>query len=128
MPRYLVKFVLETPVYAPKNIIFKHGGWEVEFLFETRIDQSHLFILATSEGVNWREAIDNAMQNTVSPVLDAIALHKKAPAMLLGPVEVVKAESGKKRRAVLIENQQNFHKVELDAIAVEEIDRLLTTN
>jgi len=120
MPRYRVTFLLETPLTALQDIQFTYQRESVEFLFSRRVDNLHVHLRATTEGDNWAKARDNA-EKVISPVLDAVALHRKAPMMLQSATEIVKAETGDRRRAVVVDIQVSEHAVHLDEIAIQEI-------
>src|SRR6266849_772112 len=105
MPRYRFAYTVETPLAATINITFTNGRFPVSLRFTDRIDDMHIRLDAVAEGEDWRAANESVMDDVISPVLDALALHRKAPAMLQNLMHVVKAENGVVRRAVVIEGQ-----------------------
>lgn len=127
MPRYRVTFLLETPLICPHDVQFEFQGESVKILFSRRIDSLHVPLRGTAEGYNWVEARDNA-EKVIAPVLDAVALHRKVPMMLQSMTEIVKAEGGSRRRAVVVDIQVTQQSVNLDGNAVQEIRQALEAN
>src|SRR5437660_2132490 len=112
MPRYRFAYTVETPLAATRDITFTNAGFPVTLRFADRIDDMHIRLDAVAEGDNWRAANESVMDNVISPVLDALALHRKAPAMLQNLLHVVKAENGGVRRAIVMENRSEQRPVD----------------
>lgn len=104
MPRYKFTYVVETPMRATEDVTFTHRNFTVTLGLSRQMDQHHILASAIVVGNNWVEANDIAMEDAFGPVLDALSLHRKAPAMLTQLRSVVKAEEGHTRRAVVIES------------------------
>src|SRR5215467_2761624 len=103
MPRYRFSYTLETPLTAPEDVTFKVQGLPVTLRFSHRIDPLHIRIDAVADGEAWQKAGEAVMDNVISPVLDTLALNRKAPAMLRQLLFVVKSQQGLTRRAIVIE-------------------------
>lgn len=125
MPLYRFTYVLETLLSAARDITFMRSGFPVSLIFSARIDETHIRLLAIAEGATWLAANEAAMDNVISPVLDAISLHQKAPAMLQDLLTVVKAETGPVRRAVIIEHRRDAQVVSLGEQELGEIQNFL---
>jgi hypothetical protein len=125
MPRYRFSYTVETPLAAAQDITLTSEGLPVTLNFANRIDSLHVRLDAVADGATWREANENAMDNVISPVLDVIALHQKAPAMLQDLLFVVKAAEGPRRRAVVVETRKQQQNVMIDEPAVNEVQTLL---
>lgn len=125
MPRYKLTYSVETPMRATEDVPFTHRGFTVTLGLSRPIDQHHIPATAIVQGNNWIDANDIAMEDAFGPVLDALALHRKAPAMLKQLQSVVKAEEGLTRRAVVIESNTEFHPVRLDGVVIEEVQNAL---
>jgi hypothetical protein len=125
MPRYRFTYVVETPLSALRDMTFTRGGFPVSLIFSGRIDDTHIRLHAVGEGSTWLAANEALMDNVVSPVLDAISLHQKTPAMLQDLLTVVKAEAGVVRRAVIIEHRLDPQVVSLGELEAAEVQNLL---
>jgi hypothetical protein len=125
MPRYKFTYTVETPLRATEDIIFTHGDFPVDLGFSRPLDAEHIPASTIAEGANWTEANAIAMEDAFGPVLDALSLHRKAPAMLQDLRSVVKAEIGTQRRAIVIESHKETHPVHIDGLTVREVQRAL---
>ncbi len=125
MPRYRFTYLLETPISAERDVTFDHGGSAAHLSFANRIDENHIHLQAVAEGQNWLEANELLMDDVVSPVLDAISLHRKAPMMLQDLLLVVKAENGHVRKAVVIDHNIQNMPVALGDAEIGEIESFL---
>lgn len=126
MPRYRFTYVLETPLSANEDTTFTSSGFPVTLLFSDRIDSLNIHLQAVAEGRNWQAANEIVMDEVISGVLDALALHRKAPSMLQELLHVVKAEEGARRRkAVVIEHRVQQTAVDIDQVARDEVQDFL---
>jgi hypothetical protein len=125
MPRYKFTYSVETPMRATEDVTFTYRNFTVTLGLSRQIDQYHIPASAIVEANNWTEANDIAMEDAFGPLLDALSLHRKAPAMLKQLQSVVKAEEGLTRRAVVIVSNTEFHPVRLDGVVIEEVQNAL---
>lgn len=94
MPKYKFTYSVETPLRATEDVTLTHGTFSVDLGFSRPIDVEHIPACTVAEGANWMEANAVAMEDGFGPVLDALSLHRKAPAMVQDLISVVKAETG----------------------------------
>ncbi len=125
MPRYKFTYAVETPVRAQQDATFTRGEFSVTLGFSRPLDPERIPAYTIVEGTNWKKANDIAMEDAFGPVLDALSLYLKAPAMLQNIQSVVKAETGITRKAVLIESHTEFYPVNLNDLAVQEVQNAL---
>jgi hypothetical protein len=125
MPRYRFTYTVETPLAADDDITFKSQGFSVTLYFSHRVDPLHVRLDAVVEEETWKKAIEAVMDNIISPVLDALALHRKAPAMLQRLLCVVKSEEGHARKAIVIESRNEQRSVQLEIPAIKEVQNFL---
>jgi hypothetical protein len=128
MPRYKFSYSVETPLRATEDVTFTHGEFTVNLGLSRPLDPEHIPAYTIAEGRNWVEANAIAMEDGFGPVLDALSLHRKAPAMLQDLRSVVKAEAGTLRRAVLIESHKEIHAVNIDGLTIREVQDALGAN
>jgi hypothetical protein len=128
MPRYKFSYTVETPLRAPQDAMLTHSGFSVSLGLSRPLDSEHIPASAIAEGENWREANAVAMEDAFGPVLDALSLHKKAPAMLQDLQSVIKAETGTTRRAILIDSHKELHPVNIDGPTIQEVQDALSAN
>src|ERR1700739_2067850 len=128
MPRYKFVYSVETPLRAGEDVEFTHGGFTVNLGLSHPLDAERIPASTIAEGGNWVEANAVAMEEGFGPVLDALSLHRKAPAMVQDLVSVVKAETGTLRRAILIESRRENHPVNIDGLTVREVQEALNTD
>lgn len=128
MPRYKFTYAVETPLRATEDVTFTHGNFQVRLGFSRPIDAEHIPASTIAEGANWMEANAVAMEDGFGPVLDALSLHRKAPAMVQDFQSVVKAETGPLRRAIVIESHKETHPVHIDGLTVREVQSALDAN
>jgi hypothetical protein len=119
---------VETPLRAAEDVTFTHGTFSVDLGFSRPIDDEHITASTLAEGANWMEANAVAMEDGFGPVLDALSLHRKAPAMVQDLISVVKAETGTLRRAIVIESHKETYPVHVDGLAVREVQSALDAN
>lgn len=106
MPQYKLSYSIETPLRATEDVPFTHGEFTVELGLAHPLDDEHLPATVIVEGRNWIEANAIAMEDGFGPVLDALSLHRKAPAMVQDLRSVVKEGTGTLRRAIVIESHK----------------------
>jgi hypothetical protein len=128
MPRYKFTYSVETPLRNTEDVTFTHGNFSVDLGFSRPLDAEHILASAVAEGGNWMEANAVTMEDGFGPVLDALSLHRKAPAMVQDLISVVKAETGPLRRAIVIESHKETHSVRIDGLAVREVQSALDAN
>ena len=128
MPKYRFTYLVETPLRAAEDVTFTHGNFPVELGFSRPLDAEHIPASTVGEGANWREANAAAMEDGFGPVLDALSLHRKAPAMVQDLQRVVKAGMGALRRAIVIESHNELHPVPIDGLTVREVQSALDAN
>ncbi len=128
MPRYKFTYSVETPLRATEDVPFTHGNFQVHLGFSRPIDAEHVPASTIAEGGNWMEANAVAMEDGFGPVLDALSLHRKAPAMVQDLISVVRAETSGLRRAIVIESHQETHPVLIDGFTVREVQSALDAN
>jgi hypothetical protein len=121
MPRYRFTYTLETPLTADGDVTFKVQGFPVILRFSHRIDALHIRLDAVTEEETWKKATENVMDKIISPVLDTLALHRKAPAMLQQLLYVVKSGEGQMRKAIVIEPRNEQRAVHLDVPTIKEV-------
>jgi hypothetical protein len=127
MSRYRIKFLLETSLSSETDAEFAYKGHVLNLLFSQRINERRIRLATVVEDANWSSAINTA-EKMISPVLDAISLHYKVDMMLHSAVEVVKAEDGNTRRAVLVDIQVADVPAFLNQQAINDIQEFLNAN
>ena len=128
MPRHRFTYSVETPLRATEDVTFTHGTFAVDLGFSRPLDAEHIPASTIAQGGNWIEANAVAMEDGFGPVLDALSLHRKAPAMVQDLISVVKAETGVLRRAIVIESHKEVHPVPIDGLTVREVQSALDAN
>jgi hypothetical protein len=127
MPRYKVRFVLETPIAFEQDVDFPVDDAIVTLRFQNRRDERHIFVDATVEATNFPTAYGIAMDDKIPRVLDPLCLHRLAPAMITDFVYALKDEKGPRRRAVIQHTAIENHNVWLAPAHVREIQDYLSS-
>lgn len=127
MPRYKVRFVLETPIAFEKDVDFEVDDAVVSLRFQNRKDEGHVFVDAIVEANNFPAAFGTAMDSKIPRVLDALCLHRLAPAMITDFVYALKAEEGPRRKAVVQHTVLEKYNVHLAPAHVQEIQEALSS-
>jgi len=125
MPRYRVKFLLETPLAFAQDVTLTFRNHAITFFFSGRVDQHFIYARTVTDADNWKMAIENA-EKAITPALDIISMHRKAPTMLHSAVEVLKAEQGARRRAFILTIERKQEPVPLDEVVLGDIQAALT--
>jgi hypothetical protein len=128
MPRYKFSYSIETPLRATEDVLFTHGDFTVHLGLAHPLNVEHIPASIIVEGRNWVDANAIAMEDGFGPVLDALSLHRKAPAMVQDLRSVVKAETGTLRRSILIESHKEIHPVHMDGFTIREVQSALDAN
>jgi len=124
----MFSYSIETPLRATEDVTFTHGSFTVQLGLFHPLDAEHIPASIVVEGRNWVEANAIGMEDGFGPVLDALSLHRKAPAMLQDLRSVVKAETGTLRRAIVIESHKELNPVHIDSFTTREVQNALDAN
>ncbi|HWA95090.1 MAG TPA: hypothetical protein VG844_10865 [Terracidiphilus sp.] len=127
MPRYKIRHVLETPIAFEKDVEFQIEEATVFLRFQNRLDEGHVFVDAIVEAANFPVACGLAADVKVPRVLDALCLHRLAPAMITDFVYALKDEVGPRRKAVVQHTVVENYNVWLAPAHVKEIQDSLSS-
>lgn len=109
MPKYLMRFFVETPLQADEDLQFRYRDHTLNFLFRSGGDTPRGVEVETiCEGDNYREAGRFASEQLIPSVLDGIAFHRKTPLVLGDCTRILKAEPGRERRKMILVKVERY--------------------
>ena len=114
MPKYKMRFVIETPLRGDEDVEFHYRGHTLKFLFRSGINAAkNVELEVTCESENYNQAIALASNELIPPVLDAIAFHRKTQLLLGDFSQITKAESGLARRKIILKDFRRYEEAPL---------------
>jgi hypothetical protein len=127
MPRYKITYTIETPLRAARDITLTHGIHSITLKCSTPMDDRRVFGVTVVEAPNWVAANAIAMEDAFGPILDALSLYKKTPAMVQDLVSIVKSEATLARRAIVIDIQDEMQPVQIDEVGLQAVQAYLSS-
>jgi len=130
MSKYKMRFLIETPLKGDEDIEFRYRDHRLVFLFRTGNNtKKEIELELTCEGQNYNEAVAQASNELIPPVLDAVSFHRKTPLLLGDFVQILKAEKGFVRRKLIL---KDFRRYEVNPrfhrMWAEEVQRIIDSD
>jgi hypothetical protein len=102
MPRYLLRFKVETCLTHAKDLTVDFGGHKSVFLFSKRTSHDgHVVAQIELEATNNEQAWVAVASNLLPPILDALSFATGTPLLLRDCEVILKDEAGSAKRRVL---------------------------
>ncbi len=127
MPRYLLRFKVETCLTHDKDLAVQYEGHEVVLLFSQKsADAGHVIAQVQLDGPTNEQAWINAASALLPPILDALSFATGTPLLLRDCELVLKDETGSaKRRALYIGQRHVRSQVPLRPVEIKEVETIL---
>lgn len=126
MPKYKLRFFIQTSLNSAEDAEFTYDGHRVVLLFSQRRDQRGIEAEVCCEGDTWRNAMVLATDALIPPVLDLLAFHRKASMTLTILTSALKSEPGQDRRRVVLISERVLPLAwNIDRRTVEEVNACL---
>lgn len=127
MPKYQLRFFVETPLRADQDMRFRSGEHDVTILFGSGNNNDHgIEAEVVCEGKSWQDAVALGSNDLVVPVLDAISFHRKCTVLLGQFTRILKDEGGQRRRKTILKRSHRWGATtHLHPAWLEEIQRVI---
>lgn len=127
MPKYLLRYLVETPIHHHSDLSFTVAGHVVTFCFSQRNDKdSSVTIQIEVEGSDANDAQTKAAGTLIPPVLDSLAFSTGAPLLLQECNLILKSEPGARdRRALYVDVSRINDPVHISSKHAAESQRML---
>ena len=127
MPRYLLRFKVETCLAYDQDLTVDFEGHQPSILFSEKTpEEKYVITQVELEAANNREAWDAAASTLLPPILDALSFATGTPLLLRDCELVLKGEDGSNTRRALYVGHRHVPSIaQLRTIEIEEAKQIL---